>query len=127
MARLVAALDPLGQVDLLDGGEQRALRDVAQEELERVARGLGNDGGLNPHDRLVGAARGIEQLDAPAFSFRIERIQSSLLQLQLLDGCRHLGEIKGALLLSLVEERLERGVFEKSGHASGWSPGYAQR
>ena len=38
---LVAALDALGQLDLLGRRQQAPLGDVAQEDLERVARGVG--------------------------------------------------------------------------------------
>src|SRR4051812_1853921 len=41
---MVAALDALGELDLLRGGEQIDLADVLQEELERVGRDLELDG-----------------------------------------------------------------------------------
>ena len=39
-ARHVAALDPLREVDLLVGGQQRHLADLAQVEAQRVERRL---------------------------------------------------------------------------------------
>ena len=41
LRRVVAALDPLGELDLLGGGEERHLADVLEEELQRVGRDLG--------------------------------------------------------------------------------------
>ena len=46
---VVAALDPLRELDLLGGGEQVDLADVLQEELQRVGRDLERLG------RLVGS------------------------------------------------------------------------
>ena len=118
LGALVASLDPLGQLDLLDGGEQRALRDVAQEELQRIARGLGDRGRVDRSRRLVGAARGVEHLDATALGLGVERIEGAFLQIELLDGSGDLAELEGAVVLSLLEQRVERGVSGKTRHAA---------
>jgi hypothetical protein len=51
---VVAALDPLRELDLLRRGEQRHLADVLEEELERVGRDLPGLGRLGLALDLVG-------------------------------------------------------------------------
>ena len=51
---MVAALDPLRELDLLRGGEQRHLADVLEEELQGVGRDLGVGLPLPLRRRVVG-------------------------------------------------------------------------
>jgi hypothetical protein len=114
---LVAALDPLRELDLLDRRQERPLRDVAQEELQGVAGGLGDGGGLEcAGSRLVGALGRVDDFDAAAVGLGVERLERTLLEIELLDRRRDLAELEAAVVLSLLEEDVERGVSGKSGH-----------
>ena len=55
----VAALDPLGEVDLLVGGEERHLADLAQVEPQRVERGLDGEVELGRGGLVVLGERGL--------------------------------------------------------------------
>jgi hypothetical protein len=61
LGRRVALLDPFRELDLLGCCEQRPLRDVAQEQLERVAGGL-RDFSLRVRNRAAEFARRQPQL-----------------------------------------------------------------
>ena len=58
---MVAALDPLRELDLLRGGEQRHLADVLEEELERVGGDLGRLAASPSLGLLLGL--GLDDLD----------------------------------------------------------------
>ena len=64
------------------------------------------------------AAGGVEHLDAAALGLGVERVERALLQLELLDGRGDLAEFEGAVVLSLLEQRVKRRVSRKTGHAS---------
>ena len=115
----VAALDALGEVDLLLRGEQPRLADVLQEQLEAV-RGhvrLEVDRGLLAAalaiDRtlLLGAVleRGVvlDQLDLGLFEEAVELLDVALVQVDLLEGGGHLGVGQYPGGLTLCEEELD--------------------
>ena len=57
------------------------------------------------------ARRGcVEQLDAAPLGLGVEGVERALLEFELLHGRGDLAELEGALVLSLLEQRLERGV-----------------
>ena len=83
---MVAALDPLRELDLLRGGEQLDLADVLEEELERVGRDLA-DGLVEP--RLL-------------LRLRLRRLRVDDLDLQLLERAVDVVDLR-RLEIELVE------------------------
>jgi hypothetical protein len=93
----VAALDPLGQVDLLVGGQQRHLADLAQVEPQRVERRLHGQVELRPL-LLLGQRRllvrrmlvclALHQLDGVVDQVRVEVLDLLFGELDLLEA-RH--------------------------------------
>ena len=83
---MLAALDPLRELDLLRRGQQRNLADVLEEELQRVGRDLrlGLDLGLG----LVGV--GVDDGDLRLVEGRVEVVELRRLQLELVEGEREL-------------------------------------
>jgi hypothetical protein len=88
---VVAAFDPLGELDLLRGGEKRDFPDVLEEELERVGRDLGvgldlgfdlglvrmDDGDL----RLV--ERGVELVELSGLELELVERECDLVRVEL--------------------------------------------
>ena len=78
----VAALDALGEVDLLICGQERNLADLSQVEAKRVERGLDGEVELGPGLLLLGECRllvrrrlvldTLDQLDAVVDEVRVE-------------------------------------------------------
>ena len=62
---VVAALDPLRELDLLGGGQQLDLADVLEEELQRVGRDLA-DGLVEPRFRFGSASPPARRRSRPA-------------------------------------------------------------
>ena len=83
---VVAALDPLRELDLLGGGEQVDPADVLEEELQRVGRDLGLgrllDLGLVEHGQRAGQLRGLRILGLELVS-----VESARIRLLLEEGC----------------------------------------
>ena len=101
----VAALDPLGELDLLLRRQERVPADVAQEELERVA---GHDRQLVDGVARAGLGRAaavVRHLDAALLQPVRER-QRFLLG-QVVRELGQLGEIDTAVLLAAVDKGLE--------------------
>ena len=110
LGRHVAALDPLGELDLLGGGEQRVASDLAEEELQRVRRRLDarievarRGGGFL--DGLLGL--GLDDLDPALFELAIEQLDVSGLELEQIDGFGQFGRIDTSGGLCLLEQRLD--------------------
>ena len=74
---MVAALDPLRELDLLGGGQQLDLADVLEEELERVGRDLA-DALVDPHLllRLRLGGLHVDDLDLQLLERPVERRRS---------------------------------------------------
>ena len=122
----VAALDPLGQVDLLLRGQQPHLADVLEEQLQgvgrhvrlEVERGLG----LAPA-ALVGRALHLggrrrrvdllDELDLGLLEEAVQLLDVGLVEVQLGDGGGDLGVREHADLLALVDEALDLFEFLK--------------
>jgi hypothetical protein len=121
---LVAALDALGELDLLLGREQRPLRDVAQEDLERVAGGLGHGLVRVARGRLLALA-GVGQLDAAALGLAVERLEPIPLDLEPLHGRRHLGELERPALLRPPQEVFYAALEGLLAHVIQHTPGQA--
>src|SRR6185437_4507103 len=110
----VAALDPLGQADLLVGGEQRDLADLAQVEPERVEARL--DGQVELGRLLAVEGRillrrlprlGVQELDVVVQQVGVEVLQLFLRELDFLQRGRNLVEREVALLVSFLDQGLE--------------------
>ena len=84
----VAALDPLGELDLLGGGQELVATGLAEEELEGVGGRLDGCGDCGDDLGLGGGQ--LHDLDPALIELAKERI---LLELGQLVGLRHLGEI----------------------------------
>ncbi len=115
---LVAALDALGQLDLLAGGEQRPLRDVAQEELERVARGVGHLVDRVARLRLTAFGAVVLHLDAAPLGLGVDRLERAGLEVELLHGGRDLGQLEPAGLLAALVEGVDAVAGRDVAHLS---------
>src|SRR3954465_9571407 len=120
----VAALDALGQIDLLLRREEPDLADVLQEQLERVGRHVRAQiqrGLLGPAAALVRRALDLvagsggridlfDQLDLLRLEERGELLEIGLVEVQLRCGLLDLGVGEHAELLSLGQQALD--LFE---------------
>ena len=88
LGAMVAALDPLGQLDLLSGGEQVDLADVLEEELQRLGRHLARIGLRLLLDRL-------DDLDVQFLEPAVQLVDLRRLELELVDRD---GELVGSQL-----------------------------
>ena len=79
--------------------------------------------GVEAGHRLVGAPGGVEQLDAAPLGLGVERVERALLELELLDGRGDLAELEGALVLSLLEQRVKRRMSGETRPCEPESPG----
>ena len=126
----VAALDLLGELDLLRGGQQRMAPGLAQEELqcvgcrlERRRRGWGS--------RLAVAARVLDNVDPPLLEHPIDSVDlergepvrlEHLEELGRVDGARDLGGLEELDDLLGLDDAVDRG-YRCFQHVSGtWVP-----
>ena len=91
---MLAALDPLRELDLLCRREQRNLADVLEEELERVGRDLGLRR-LDLDLGLVGLAR-VHDRDLRLVERGVELVQLRRLELELVERERDLVRVEAA-------------------------------
>jgi len=84
---VLAALDPLRELDLLSRGEQRDLADVLEEELERVGRDLWLR--LDLRLRLLRLV-GMDDGDLGLLEGSVEVVELRWLELELVEGEREL-------------------------------------
>jgi hypothetical protein len=108
---VLAALDPLCELDLLCGGEQRHLADVLEEELKRVGRDLGrgrlrllhlvhvDDGDL----RLL--QRSVEVVELRGLELELVESECELVGIQL---ARAVAALQESLALVADEDLLDR-------------------
>ena len=97
----VAALDALGELDLLCGGQELVPARLAQEELQRVG---GRLDGRSERDDGLGAGGSLDDVDRAAVELAQERV---LLELREVVRLGHLGEIGHAHasdLLGLLQQ-----------------------
>jgi hypothetical protein len=120
LGAVVAALDPLRELDLLRSGQERHLADVLEEELERVGRDLGcvrlRRGGL------VLLRLGLDDLDVELVELLVELVDLNRVQLQFVERERDLLLCQEAGLLSLADERLRGVVVQRHAFPSMPSP-----
>ncbi len=85
---MLTELDPLGELDLLRGGEQWHLADVLEEQLQRVRRDLGLGGPL-----LLGlglALLGADDVDLGLLERRVELVELGSVEIELVERDRDL-------------------------------------
>jgi len=99
---VLAALDPLRELDLLRRGEQRNLADVLEEELQRVRRDLGLR--LDLDLGLVG--RRVDDRDLRLVERRVDVVELCGLELQLVQRERELVGVELARAIPDLEEPL---------------------
>ena len=101
LLRLVlAALDPLRELDLLRGGQQRHLADVLEEELQRVGRDLARL--FHFRFRLVA----LHDLDLELVECRVELVHLTRVEIELVQRARNVVCDQLAGLLAGVQQRL---------------------
>jgi hypothetical protein len=103
---VVAALDPLCELDLLRGRQERNLADVLQEELQRVGRDLGL-GGL-PRALALGLLLGLlrhDDLDLLLVERVVERVDLRGIEIQLVERECELVRIEPPLRPAGLEQR----------------------
>jgi hypothetical protein len=106
---VVAALDALGELDLLGGREERHLADVLEEQLQRVGRDLARLG-LKIEGALLFAL--LHDLDVHLLERRVELVELERLEV-VPERKRDLVVREKARLLPLAHERLGVLVIEQ--------------
>jgi hypothetical protein len=108
---VVAALDPLRELDLLGRGEQVDLADVLQEQLERVGRDL-----ARLLRRLLFLHFGTgHDLDVKLFESVVEVVDLCRLELELIERHRDLVCRQMTVLLPGLQQRLRVVRLQKLG------------
>ena len=103
---VVAALDPLRELDLLGRREERHLADVLQEELQRVGRDLGL--GRLPRALALGLDRlglGDDDLDLLLVERVVERVDLRGVEVELVERERDLVRVEPTLRTTRLDER----------------------
>ena len=103
-ALLVAALDPLRDLDLLGGGQQRIAAGLVQEELQRVRRRR-RDMRVRVDDVLLDRARAVVgQLDAVRVETLEQALDVVLFELELLHDLVQLRHVDAAVLFAVLDQ-----------------------
>ena len=108
---IVAVLDPLGELDLLGGGQQRMAADLAQEERQRVggrARQVAV-AVVRCGDAVAPAVVG--QLDAATARLVLDRPLRLVVELESRDERGDVGQAERAGLFCVVEKAGHRGAL----------------
>src|SRR5229473_3207425 len=116
---MVAALDPLRQLDLLSGGEEIDLADVLEEELERVGRNLTGLFGL-----LLLFLLGGDDLDLQLLESVVEVIDLSRLEIELVERDGDLVGTQMPVLFPRFQKRFCVVRLQKVGDGPRWCCGY---
>jgi hypothetical protein len=130
----VAALDALGEADLLVGGEQRHLPDLAQVLAQRVEAGLDVQvelGCLLAADDVRRARllrRAVEELDVVVEEVGVEVLELLLGDLGLLERAGDLVVCEVPLLLALLHQCLELfDIGQSDVDRQHWHPRHVER
>ena len=100
LGRHVAALDLLGELDFLGRRQQRVPTGLAQEELQRIGRGLVD---LRLRWRLRGLFV-VDEVDSALLELPLERFGLERRQLMRLDQVRELADAHRAMLLGRFDQ-----------------------
>ena len=101
----VAALDPLGQLDLVRGGQERMPADLAQEELQGVGGRLQR---LRSRERGSGLlVAPVDDLDAPLLQLLVQLLDLDRVEIEQLECLLELGSLDQARGVGALEQRLE--------------------
>ena len=98
---VVAALDPLGELDLLLLRQQRPASGLVEEELQRIGRRDG-EVAVDVGALLALTAAVVADLDRPLLELLVEPARVVVLELVLLDELVQLREVEAALPLRRV-------------------------
>jgi len=118
---MVAALDPLRELDLLRSGQQVDLADVAQEELQRVGRDLAR---LGDRVLLVRRAR-VDDLDVDVAQRLVEIVDLSRVEVELAEADRDLLGRQRPRFLRRLEQRARLVGVEDPGHLGSYGIVYS--
>src|SRR5512133_17656 len=116
----VAALDPLGELDLFLLGQQRPATGLVEEELERVG---GRDGEVAVHvgALVLLAAAVVADLDPALLELLVQPADLFVVEFLACDELVELREVDAVVLLALGEERLEQSrVFAHTDALPAW-------
>ena len=101
LRRVLAALDPLRELDLLRRGQERHLADVLEEELQRVGRDLAR----RPRRLGLGLVA-LDDLDLELVERRVELVQLRRVEVELVERARDVLGDQLARLPAALEQRL---------------------
>src|SRR6266849_8421521 len=116
---MVAALDPLRQLDLLSGGEEIDLADVLEEELERIRRDL-----ARRLDRLLLFLLEGDDLDLQLLESVVEIVDLSRLEIELVERDGDLVGTQMPVLFPRLKKRFCVVRLQKVGDGPRWCCGY---
>ena len=104
----VAALDALGQLDLLGRRQQRVPAGLVQEQLQGVGGRL-REIAVDVRGVVVGLpAAVVGQRDVPFLELGVDPLELVVVEVELLDQLAELGHVDAAGLLACLEQGLER-------------------
>jgi hypothetical protein len=103
---VVAALDPLGELDLLLLRQQRPASGLVEEELQRIGRRDG-EVAVDVSALLALTAAVVADLDRPLLELLVEPTHVVVLELVLLDEFVQLREGEAALRFAVCDQRVD--------------------
>jgi hypothetical protein len=119
---VIAALDPLRQLDFLGGGQQAVAPHLVQEELQRVGRRVGQVAVQDLRPVGGGAAAIVLHLDPVRLQLLVERSGLVLVEMGGLHERVDLRQLDAARGLEPLHERAHV-VWQRTGHDRPFSPG----
>ena len=104
----VAALDPLGELDLVGGGQERMAPDLPQEQLERVGGRLQDFGGPGGRRRLARRLLDhLDELDVALLELAVDELDVGGLQLEGVEHLRDIGRLEEACGFAALQQMLD--------------------
>ena len=114
----VAALDPLGEHDLLVRAQKRVAADLLHEELERLRAVRGRRGQVEVDGILVFV--GIDDLNAARLELEPELLELRFVQFVLDSERGERGLVHRTALFGLLQEALQVAIIQYCGHISSF-------
>ena len=122
----VPALDPLGELDLVRGGEERMAPDLAQKELEGIRRGLEDLRGPRRRRRLPRwLLDDLDDLDIALFELAMDELDVCRIELEGVEHLGNIGRLEEAGSFAALQEVLDLLVLKSVGFV-GHSVEYAR-